>query len=154
VAGGGAEGPGAPLVIRLFGPFEVWRDGEPLPPVRTRKGLWLLALLTLHHNRPLDREWLAATLWPDSSEPQGLYNLRRALSDLRRALGTQSYRLQPSRTHSVFLDLTDAEADVVAFDEALASGDDAALEEAVGLYRGPLLVGCAEEWAVQEREAR
>src|SRR5437660_745684 len=42
VAVRGTEGHASPLLIRLFGPLEVWRDGEPLPPLRTRSGLWLL----------------------------------------------------------------------------------------------------------------
>ena len=35
-----------------------------------------------------------------------------------------------------------------------SGGDDASLERAVALYRGPLLEGCGEEWAFQERQAR
>jgi predicted ATPase/DNA-binding SARP family transcriptional activator len=154
VAAGGTEGSVSPLLIRLFGPLEVRRDGEPLPPLRTRKGLWLLALLTLHHGCPLDREWLASTLWPDSPQSQALYNLRRSLSDLRRVLGTQAYRLRATPFQCLCLDLTGAEVDLFAFDELLARQDEPALETAVGLYQGPLLEGCAEEWAVQERERR
>src|SRR5262249_9077534 len=40
------------------------------------------------------------------------------------------------------------------FDAAIASGTLSALEQAVALYRGPLLEGCNEEWIPQEREAR
>ena len=36
-----------PLTIQLLGPFEVRLHGQPLPRLRSRKGLWLLALLTL-----------------------------------------------------------------------------------------------------------
>jgi class 3 adenylate cyclase len=43
---------------------------------------------------------------------------------------------------------------VVAFDRAVARGDEASLEEAVSLYRGPLLEGCQEEWLFQERRLR
>jgi hypothetical protein len=35
------------LTIHLLGPFEVRFHGQPLPHLRSRKGLWLLALLTL-----------------------------------------------------------------------------------------------------------
>ena len=83
----GANESASPLLIRLLGPIEVRRDGERLPPLRTRKGLWLLALLTLHHGRPLDRQWVAGTLWPDSPEPQALYNLRIVFAEA----GTGAY---------------------------------------------------------------
>ena len=44
--------------------------------------------------------------------------------------------------------------DALAFDSAIARGDLASLEAAVGLYRGPLLAECAEEWVMQERQWR
>src|SRR5579859_3566493 len=65
--------PAPPLEIRLFGPFEARVLGKPLPRLRSRKGKWLLALLTLHHDRPVERGWLAGTFWPDSPDRQALY---------------------------------------------------------------------------------
>ncbi len=58
----------APLTIRLFGPFEASVHGQPLPRLRSRKGQWLLGLLTLCHGCELERAWLAGTLWPNSAE--------------------------------------------------------------------------------------
>jgi hypothetical protein len=52
------------LAIPLFSPMQVRVNGLPLPPFRPRKPLWLLAMLTLWHGRPVEREWLAGTLWP------------------------------------------------------------------------------------------
>src|SRR5207245_10794637 len=52
------------------------------------------------------------------------------------------------------LDLAGAQADVVTFDAGLAQGDAPALEQAIALYRGPLLAEWTEEWAFQERQAR
>ena len=43
--------PASALGIRLFGPFEAQLAGQPLPPLRSRKGEWLLALLVLRHGR-------------------------------------------------------------------------------------------------------
>jgi predicted ATPase/DNA-binding SARP family transcriptional activator len=142
------------LRIRLFGPFEAHRHGEPLPPLRTRKVQWLLALLVLRHGRAVERDWLAGLLWPDHPTPRGLALLRRELNDLRRALGPEAARLHAPTPHSLALDLTGAAVDLVAFDAALARGDAAGREAAVALYRGPLLEGCTEEWAFQERENR
>src|SRR5262245_52179179 len=84
---------GSPLVVTLFGPSEVWVDGRPLPRLRSRKGHWLLALLTLRHGCDVERAWLAGTLWPDHPEPQALASLRKSLNDLRGALGREAHRL-------------------------------------------------------------
>jgi DNA-binding SARP family transcriptional activator len=143
-----------PLTLRLFGPFEVCVGGAPLPRLRARKGQWLLALLTLHAHRDVERAWLAGTLWPASPEPQAFNNLRVNLTDLRRALGPEAVRLHSPTIHSLRLDLSGAEADLLVFDQAISCGGIRALEQAVALYRGPLLEGCAEPWAFQERQAR
>src|SRR2546421_301914 len=81
------------LTARLFGPFVVLIDGEPIPRLHTRKGQWLFALLTLRRGLDVERSWLAGTLWPDSREDQARSSLRMSLADLRRALGSESYRL-------------------------------------------------------------
>src|SRR5580704_11005059 len=81
------------LQARLFGPLTVHVEGAPMPRLRVRKGGWLLALLVLKHERPVDRAWLAATLWPDSDHRESLKNLRNTLSELRHALGPQQSRL-------------------------------------------------------------
>jgi predicted ATPase/class 3 adenylate cyclase/Tfp pilus assembly protein PilF len=143
-----------PLAIRLFGPFEVHLHGEPLPRLRSRKGHWLLALLTLRRGAPLERSWLAGTLWPDSSERQALVSLRSSLVDLRRALGPEAGRLHSPTPQTLSLDLSGAEVDVLAFDAAIAQGEAPALERALALYRGPLLEGCLEEWSLPERQTR
>src|SRR5689334_5595322 len=69
----------SPLTICLFGPFRVLQEGIPLPPLRSRKGHWLLALLILRRQTEVERSWLAGTLWPDSSEAQALSSLRTSL---------------------------------------------------------------------------
>jgi non-specific serine/threonine protein kinase len=133
--------------------------------LRYRKSQSVLALLALRASAEVERDWLAALLWPESTGTQAL---RNCLTDLRHALGPQASRLRSRTPHTVGLDLTGAAVDVLAFDAALARasaagrGNEAAtdselaaaLTEAVTLYRGPLLEGCAEEWAFQERQAR
>lgn len=146
-----------PLSITLFGPLSVLVGGEPIPHLRSRKAQWLLCLLTLRHGRPVQREWLAGTLWPDVDQAQAFANLRPALSELRKALGSEGERLQSPNRNSLLLDLTGAEVDVLRFDAALSSKTTASLErldDAVEMYRGPLLEGCAEEWVVADRETR
>ncbi len=142
------------LAIRLFGSLEVEQYGLPIPRPRSRTELWLLALLLLHHRESLDRSRVAGLLWMDSTESRALENLRRSLSNLREALGSDAYRLFSPTPRTISLDLSGAFCDVLAFDAAIARGDPASLETAVALYRGPLLAGCEQEWAAQERESR
>jgi predicted ATPase/class 3 adenylate cyclase/Tfp pilus assembly protein PilF len=149
-----SEPTASPLTICLLGPFEVRVNGLPLPRLRSRKSHWLLALLTLRAGGKVERAWLAGTLWPDSSESQALHSLRVCLADLRQALGPEAGRLYAPTLHSLSLELAGAEADVRTFDQAIAQGGPEALERAVALYRGPLLEGCAEAWAFQERQHR
>ena len=146
------------LTITLFGPMQVRVAGSLLPPFRSRKALWALALLTLRHSRPVQREWLAATLWPDLEQSQAFANLRPVLSELRRALGEEGSRLQSPDRPTLLLELSGAQVDVLAFDAAIKqasqSGNLAHLQQAVALYGGPLLEGCQEEWVAQERASR
>jgi predicted ATPase/DNA-binding SARP family transcriptional activator/uncharacterized protein HemY len=143
------------LRLRLFGIPEITVAGEPAPPSRTRKDLWLLAYLALRPDQAVDRAHLASLLWPDSDDPNARQNLRRSLMSLRDVLGSEAHRLQtPTRTTLRF-DAEGAWVDVREFDRA--AGPHASLavrEEALVLYRGPLLEGCLDEWAVPEREAR
>lgn len=141
----------AQLRIELLGPMEVWVEGQPTKPMRSKKAYWLLALLILRNGRPTSREWLASTLWPDTEHGVGLANLRPVLSDLRRALGTQADRLEsPDRAHLAF-NLREAIVDLIEFDQALTRED---FQSAIELYRGPLMEGCLEEWVQQDRLAR
>lgn len=142
------------FILTFFGPMQVLVQGQPLPHLRSRKALWLLALLTLHQNRPVQREWLAEILWPDVDRPQSLRSLRVILSELKRALGSQGERLQSPTRSLLSLDLTGATVDVLTFDTAVTRNIPSALEQAVSLYRGPLLEGCTEEWVFAERELR
>src|SRR5262249_10903095 len=107
-----------PLVIRLFGSLEARLNGQPLRSFRTRKDQWMLALLALHHDRPIARSVLAGMLWPDSGESQALSYLRKSLADLRAALGAQAIWLVTT-PRTVQLDMSEAWADVTAFDMAL-----------------------------------
>ena len=68
--------------VRLLGPLEVWRGRYRVAPFAYAKLTALLALL-LSEESPQRREYVADMLWPEG----GTENLRRALFDLRRALG-------------------------------------------------------------------
>lgn len=124
---------------------------SPLPKMRSRKALWLLALLSMRANRPVARAWLASTLWPDVDLATAFSNLRPILSELRHVLGEHKDRLRSFDRNTICLDLTDVDQDVALFDEAMREEDFA---RAVDLYRGAFLEGCDEEWVAQERATR
>src|SRR5580658_7114746 len=111
------------FAIHLFGPTDIRVHGQSLPRLRSQAGLWMLALLVLRHPRPVERDWLAATLWPDSDPEKGLANLRQRLAELRRVLGDEGRRLLTPSGRTLALDLEGAQVDVVDFDAALQRGD-------------------------------
>lgn len=126
-------------------------DGEPFPRLRSRKALWLLALLALRDGRPAAREWVARVLWPDADADVILANLRPVVSELRRALGAQGDRLTSPDRATIAFNLEGVQVDVLIFDAAIRKGEPA---RAIEQYRGSLLEGCPEEWVYQERKAR
>jgi predicted ATPase len=135
---------GEKVVIRLLGIPEVQIGGWALPPLRTKKGLSLLALLVLAHGKPLARTRLAVTLWPDSTEAAGLANLRRTLTDLRHALGESAAIITTPDAHTLALNTQYTQsiwADVWAWEQF----------PRVSLYRGAFLDGIEEEWVYDER---
>lgn len=153
------------LDIQLFGPMRVTLHGMPLPRL-PRSSSWLLALLALRLGRDVSREWLAGSLWPESDPEQALYNLRRCLSELRQALGTEADALlTPARKtlrlhrEAVRVDVHVLDAAVSPWEKQKGSGGSrdadtpgsSSLEQALSLYHGPLLEDCAEEWALSER---
>jgi predicted ATPase/DNA-binding SARP family transcriptional activator/Tfp pilus assembly protein PilF len=142
------------LKISLFGPFDVEMAGQPLPPLRSVKGQYLLALLALRHNRDVSRLWIAETLWPDSLQAEALGSLRQSLADLRRALGTEAERLQSPMRTLLRMEASGAEIDTIAFDAAVKRGGAEGWKQAVALYRGPLLEGASEPWILGERSMR
>jgi len=125
-----------------------------MPRMRTRSVGWLLALLTLRLGRSISRATLAGTLWPDSDETQALQNLRHDLVSLRKALGSESGRLESPTRETLRFEVSEREADVLCFDAAIRRGDPDSLRLAVQLYTGPLLEGCDKPWAIAERLPR
>jgi DNA-binding SARP family transcriptional activator len=99
--------------------------------LRSRTGRYLLAFLALHHDRPLERDWLAGILWPDSTDRHALRNLRQTLTDLRHALGEEARRFLSPTPRSLRLDLEGAHVDLLEFDRALREGTEASLRDCI-----------------------
>jgi predicted ATPase/DNA-binding SARP family transcriptional activator len=145
-----------PLSVYLFGSPSLWVQGSPARPLRTRKGYALFALLALRSGRAVERDFLAGVLWPESAPEQARAGLRRALTDLRDALGTKASCIASPTARTLQINIPEAAVDVLHFDALLshANGQAEPRRQAVELYRGPLLEDCSEEWALQERRTR
>lgn len=117
--------------MRLLGRPAALQHGQPLP-LRTRKAFGLLAMLALDGRQ--GRAELAERLWTTLEQSAGLANLRREV-----------FRLHATPVWSL-LDITPDDigfreavpTDVLEFQTCLGAGQ---VEQALALYRGPLLEG-------------
>jgi adenylate cyclase len=141
--------------LRLLGPAQLEREGQPAGSLASGKALALLGYLAVR-DQPVAREHLADLFWPDKPASRGRANLSWLLHHLSRRLPGC---LEASRHDLCFQRGPSCWLDLDAFAGRLAQGGAAALAEAVVLYRGDLLEGlhldgCAdfEVWLVGERE--
>jgi len=124
------------LDIRLLGPPQILVDGSPLV-VDTRKAIAILILLAAD-GRPYGRSELAALLWPDADEPAARGALRRTLSSLRSAVGTNVLVVDRM---NVDLERSRIRVDIAELEIAAASTSLAELTHAAEVARGPFLAG-------------
>ncbi|MFZ1125652.1 MAG: BTAD domain-containing putative transcriptional regulator [Candidatus Baltobacteraceae bacterium] len=139
------------LDVRLLGAVELSFAGAPVRFGAPSRALALLAYLALRR-RPLPRDAVAFTLWPDAPEEEAHANLRRHLYALTKALPAADGVpwLVADKKSVGWNPNAPARVDVVEFERLAASEE--ALEEAVRLYRGPFLAGVDDEWVEPERE--
>lgn len=144
-----------PLRALLFGTFALARGEEALPLPSSAPARSLLAYLLLNSSQPHSRAALAGRFWPDLPEARARHTLRQALWQIRRALPDLA------QTDSEMIGISPGAAvrvDVVEFESLAARSADsgvdalAALRRAAQLYRGELLEGFYDEWALAERE--
>ncbi len=156
----------ASLEIRLFGGFEMRLGGVPLDPLPLRAARSLLAFLVMNRDRPHSRELLAGTFWPRLPDAharrrlsQALWQVRASLRDLEEFAGPlvlvtgDAIRCNPD---------ADLWLDVEHFEQAIEEASRAAnigltervrlLKSAAHLYRGDLLDGFYDDWALLDRE--
>lgn len=170
----------AQLEIRLFGaPSFVLVQGSEadLPSDKARA---LLAYLAVEAGQAHRREKLAGMLWPGFTETSARANLRRALADLRQAIGDHQAAppfLLVGQDTLQFNAVSDASVDVITFLQLTSPPPPAPpttlpiypsttpqstlppLERAVALYRAPFLDGFSipdspefDEWTLLTRE--
>src|SRR5690606_34574835 len=152
---------GVMRVLLLGERAAVHGDDEPVTSVRR---VSLVASLAGHAGVPQPRAAVAAALWPDTTPAQALTSLRRELHHLRRLLAGHGC-LEVSSTHLTWRDGPGCSVDLLQLRAAAAALT--ALAEAssdrtgpweedvvrrgrelVSTYRGGLLPGVDDAWAV------
>lgn len=151
------------LTFRLLGPFEVLRAGETVV-VPGRRRRTLLALLVLRRNRVVSMDALIADLWGETPPDHAVATIQAHVAHLRRALGHSSAAVLESRTPGYVLHARDDQVDAATFAELAREGRAALtrdpvvaarrLEEAISLFRGPVLADLHEERGLQPEIAR
>ncbi|HSR30882.1 MAG TPA: transcriptional regulator, partial [Anaerolineae bacterium] len=147
------------LSIWLLGPPQVRLDQELVSTLRSDKALALLAYLAVESDRAHRREKLAGMLWPDYPESSARASLRRALADVRQAIGDHPATPPYFRTTRETLQFnTDSDYWLDVETIADLADDLVSLEQAVALYRGSFLEGFSvsdapsfEEWALLKK---
>jgi DNA-binding SARP family transcriptional activator/tetratricopeptide (TPR) repeat protein len=137
------------IEIYLCGEPQVRYDGRPWR-FKVTASAWTLLAMLVTSERPIARELLAATLWPDYDRAEGLTNLRRHLHMIVRGLPPAGEPWVVSDNKAAAWNGSSAAVvDVEEFARLLAGGRDA---EAVEIYRGELLPEHFDDVIVAKRE--
>ena len=125
-------------MIRLLGPFECAApDGQAIV-VQSKKARGVLAHLALAGRAGVAREHVANLFWPSSGEQQARQSLRQCLSSLRKLLFEgEDPIVDEAGQLSLNRQLVEVDTDVVL--QALARGEDTAMQAAAVCARGALL---------------
>ncbi len=156
------------LRVSLFGGVRIVYDDQPSELKLPRMGQGLLAYLLLYRHRVHPREMLAGLFWGDRSEDRARGCLSTALWRLRCALEPEgvcrgTYLVTTPAGEVGFNQASNHWLDVAIFEErvgqvlarpfdALGKSDVHMIEHALQLYRGELLEGFYDDWALRERE--
>jgi len=149
--------------IELLGGLRASRDRRAVNRFKTRKVGALLAFLASPPGRDHPRETLIEWLWPDCDPSAGRQSLSQALSSLRHQLeppGVAPGAVLAATRTDVRLEARSCITDVMEFESAARIARTArgkaekrgALERAFSLYRGELLPGHYDDWALHERD--
>jgi DNA-binding SARP family transcriptional activator len=137
------------LRVRLLGELSLELDGRPVPAPASRPTRSLLAWLALHPGMHA-RSRLAGRLWPDVRDDSARTSLRKAVADLRRALGPDAADALVATREGVGLAPAPmVSVDILEFDQLLSA---TRLEEAVELSRGELLPELDDDWVYDARD--
>lgn len=144
-----------PRMLRLwtFGGCWLEQDGsEPDAWGRQRKGLALLAMLSVAGVKGMSRDTVLAMLWPESDETRARSSLKQLVHTIRRQAVEPGLFLAPP---DLRLNPTQLTSDIRDFRDAVRRGN---YQIAIDLYAGPFLDGFFirggdefERWAAAEQ---
>jgi DNA-binding SARP family transcriptional activator len=156
------------LRVSLFGCIRIIRDQNPADNKLTHSTQGLLAYLILFRQRTHQREVLAEIFWGNKDPDRSRCSLNTALWQLRNILEPSgishgTYLINDHHNEIGFNGLGPFWLDVQVFDECIGrvlqsrtqlpcDDDLQKLENAITLYRGELLEGFYDDWALRERE--
>ncbi len=163
---------GQTLEVRMFGAFQVLRDGEAVPDATwgRRKTRTLFKVLLSERGRVFTTDQLIERLYPEGDPDKVLKNLRGRVSELRRALepglkrGADSRYVRAVEGGYCLSREAPCWIDVEAFSAGLEQANSLArterwraaleaYERALALYRGPVLVeDLYEDWSAPLRD--
>lgn len=122
------------LEIMSLGGLLLKIDGDIISDVGSHKAEAVL-VYTAYQNRPINRNFLGALLWPESSQESASTSLRVAISTLRKYFGDY---LEITRDIVYFKPDADFRLDVHLLGDYLDSGQ---IDEALALFQGEFLEG-------------
>jgi DNA-binding SARP family transcriptional activator len=148
------------LRVSLLGEQAITGAGNGVR-ARSSRAVALVGFLAAHAGLPQPRQRIAGLFWPDSTDAQALTNLRRELHQLRQVLADEP-SLVVTSTDLCWRDTETCRVDLRVFDvergaalAAAAGGDDdgvlAHAARAIAEYRGDLLPGVYDDWALEVR---
>jgi predicted ATPase/DNA-binding winged helix-turn-helix (wHTH) protein len=161
------------LQVKLFGPFEVWQEGQKIEVWPRQKNQELLKLLLAERGRVFSQDQLIEALFADLDPEKATNNVQKRISELRRVLepalrrGADSrFIIQAKGRDLGYFFSKDAccETDLSEFERELESAVKAEQAErwaqaiehykkAMELYRGEFLSDSLyEEWTIAPRE--
>ncbi|MBK04992.1 MAG: hypothetical protein CL920_31920 [Deltaproteobacteria bacterium] len=149
------------LQIQLFGGLHIVENGIGISPIKSFQLQKILAYLTLQRQQVMVRRHVASQLWPDYDEQRATGNLRNILYRLKKSLSSLTDILQIDKFHIQWDPNFPVEIDTEQFQHLLqqaaaptqqAEEKVALLEQALQLYKGPLLPWCYDDWLLAYRE--
>ena len=154
------------LTVYLLGQFRVFVNDQPIESWPNARGRAIFKYLVTNRERPMSRENIMETFWPDATPEAGRNSLNVAMHGLRQAFrtvtetpiidfGEGAYHFNPD--FKIWLDVDEFDRYAKAGIQLEAAGKLSAAtteyETAAGLYQGEFLPDeLYEEWAVLPRE--
>ena len=143
------------LRVELLGGFHLIVDGRAVARQPSARQQQIVAYLLLHaRDASVQRQRVAAALWPESTDAQSLTNLRRELHLLRDGFPKLDALIDADTRTVAWAGSAKAAVDLIEFERAAdrgLDGDRTALQDAARLYRGDLLPECTGDWIDPER---